>query len=299
MKSSLSILIYCLTTAIGAVWIAFSFSSISGFTVTFFTMFFAFLTFCFIQKIINKKKNIFWLAKEHPFKVLELNFFTLITWSFAFLALYNIEASIESALFQGGLPIGVLLCELIARKTSIKSLRTLGVTLISLSILLLIIFRFNSNDVAIKYTQSQLYLGTFLAMTGGIAAGIYAYRSSLIYSISGTTTLDILCNRFFILILVTGLIAGKEIVHIILEGSFEVQSRIIILSFISVVIPAFALQFAIEKIGPARVSLITPSIPLIALAIEQFTVGWSGFTVPVLLVITSCSLLLANSWLKK
>lgn len=299
MNAFFSIMTYCLATAISAVWIAFSFTNISGFTITFFSMLFAFLTFCIVQKIYYKKKNIFWLTKEHPIKVLELNFFTLITWSFAFLALYNIEASIESALFQGGLPIGVLLCELITRKVPFKSRRTLGVTLIFICILLLIIFRFNSNNVAIKYTQLQLYTGTFLALVGGIFAGIYAYRSSLIYSIKGTTTLDILCNRFFLLILTTSIIAGQEIWRIISTGSLEIQSKIILLSFISVIIPAFALQFSIEKIGPARVSLITPSIPIIALAIEQFTVGWSGLTVPLLLILTSFALLLANSWLKK
>ncbi|OCG16952.1 EamA family transporter [Gilliamella sp. WF3-4] len=296
--SASAIFLYCLTTALGAVWISFAFTGLSGFTVTFFTLTIAFVIFSVIQKLKNKGKNIYWLSLLYPYRIFELNILTLFSWLFAFLALYNIEASIECALFQGALPLGVLLCELFSKKTKLLSLRVLGVSLITISLIILVVFRVRINQAAIDFTQQQIYLGAFLAFAGGISAGFYAYRSSGLYAKSRCSTMDILCNRFFLLILITGIIASQEIISIF-SGEIELPFKLLILSLISVVIPVFALQYSIEKIGPARVSIITPTIPIIALAIEHFTAGWNSILIPASIGVTSLCLILANVWMKR
>lgn len=298
LYSGTAIFLYCLTTALGAVWISFSFTGLSGFTVTFFTLTIAFIIFSVIQKLKCKNKNIYWLTFQFPYKIFELNILTLFSWLFAFLALYNIEASIECALFQGALPLGVLFCELFSKKTKIFSLRVLGVSLITTSLFVLVILRFNISNAALNFTQEQIFAGACFAFIGGIAAGFYAYRSSGLYTKSGCNTMDILCNRFFLLMIITGIISSQEIVSIF-SGELEISSKLVVLSLISVVIPVFALQYAIEKIGPARVSIITPSIPIIALAIEHFTAGWNSILIPISIGITCLCLILANLWMKR
>ncbi|WP_317694879.1 EamA family transporter [Serratia sp. UGAL515B_01] len=229
--------------------------------------------------------------------MLILNVLTLTSWLFAFLSLYKIEPSIECAVFQGSLPIGVLLCELIAGKVKVFSKRALGIFLIAINLAALVIFRLYYADGVFNFTANELRLGVFLAFTGGLSAGIYVFRSAKLYDY-GASTLEILCNRFFLLLVITAAISAKELVSITTMDSF-ILAKLLLLAFISVVIPVFALQYSVQKLGAPRVSIITPFIPAIALTIEMFTKGWPSFWVPLLIVTTCLSILLANFWMRK
>lgn len=290
-----SIFMYCICTALSAVWISFSFANVSGFVVTFFSLFVAFCVFVFLQK--RSGGPLFKLSRVFFGEMLILNVLTLTSWLFAFLSLYKIEPSIECAVFQGSLPIGVLLCELASGKAKLFSKRALGVFLIGASISALVIFRLNYAVGVFDFTADELRLGVFLAVTGGLSAGIYVFRSAKLYNY-GASTLEILCNRFFLLLVVTAVISAKDLVDITAVDSFMLV-KLLMLALISVVIPVFALQYSVQKLGASRVSIITPFIPAIALTIEMFTKGWPSLWVPLFIVTTCLSILLANFWMRK
>ncbi len=290
-----SIFMYCICTALSAVWISFSFTGISGFVVTFFSLFVAFCVFVFFQK--RSGGHVFKLTRVFFGEMLILNVLTLTSWLFAFLSLYKIEPSIECAVFQGSLPIGVLLCELIAGKVNVFSKRALGIFLIAINLTALVIFRLYYAAGVFNFTADELKLGIFLAVTGGLTGGIYVFRSAKLYNY-GASTLEILCNRFFLLLVVTAVISARDLVSITTMDSFMLV-KLLFLAFISVVIPVFALQYSVQKLGAPRVSIITPFIPAIALTIEMFTKGWPSFWVPLFIITTCLSILLANFWMRK
>ncbi|WP_265284697.1 hypothetical protein [Verminephrobacter aporrectodeae] len=73
--------------------------------------------------------------------------------------------------------------------------------------------------------------------------------------------------------------------------------RLVLLSLVSVVIPVFTLQHAIVVLGAPRVSIIVPSVPALALLVEQSFVGWPSPLVPSLIVATCVAVLFSNAWM--
>lgn len=290
-----SISVYCIFTALSAVWISFSFTGVSGFVVTFVSLFVAFCVFVFFRYRIDK--DVFKLTRLFFIDVMILNVLTLFSWLFAFLSLYKIEPSIECAIFQGSLPIGVLLCDLITRKASIFSRRTLGISLIAFNLIALVAFRYYWSAGVFNHSRDQLEIGIMLATLGGLSAGIYVFRSSKLYAY-GASTLGILCNRFFILLLVVGAISAQDIVKISMLSSF-ILVKLLLLAFVAVVVPIFALQYSVEKLGASRVSIITPFVPAIALGFEQYLKGWPTFWIPFFILLTCFSIVLANYWMNQ
>lgn len=287
---------YCITTAVAAVWIAFSFPDLSPMSITFFCFLFSFFVIVFIQSRSNPR--IFRLAADYPAEIFLLNLLTLFSWLFAFMALRKIEPSLECAVFQGMLPIAVLLCELISRRAKIFSLRTFGILLIGANLFLLLLVRLSLEEGIFEFTTMEMAEGLVLAGVGGASAGVYAFRSGLLHSKTGCSTMEMLCNRFFLLLIVTGLLGLGGIVQTI-TADIVVFFQLIVLALISVLIPMFALQYSIRTIGASRVSIITPSVPIIALGIEQVLKGWPSMWVPILIATTSFSIFLANYWMSR
>lgn len=101
VKSSgwLCIIIYCLFTSISAVWVSMSFTQISGVSLTFFTLLVAQIIFLLLA-IITKQQTFNFIIKNKLI-VFWFNILTLTSWLLMFMALQRIEASVESAIYQG------------------------------------------------------------------------------------------------------------------------------------------------------------------------------------------------------
>jgi drug/metabolite transporter (DMT)-like permease len=56
----------------------------------------------------------------------------------------------------------------------------------------------------------------------------------------------------------------------------------------------FAFQYAIKHLGSARVSIITPAVPVVALGLEFTSFSWISFSVLGVCV----AVVLSNIWLK-
>ncbi|WP_050809563.1 hypothetical protein [Verminephrobacter aporrectodeae] len=293
---TISIITYCLCTALAAVWISFSFSGLSAYSVTFFSLFFAFCVFVVLQFRI--RKDVFWLTRKFFGDILILNFLTLFSWLFAFMALYKIEPSIECAIFQGSLPIAVLFCDLITGKAKGFSLRSLGIFLIAANLVGLFVLRLVNGAAMFAHTPQEIWTGVAMAAVGGASAGVYVFHSGKLYAKANCTTLEILCNRFFLLLLVTGFLGLGGIVNATAAEPM-ILPRLVMLACVSVVIPMFALQYSVQTLGASKTSIITPLVPAIALALEQMLKGWPSIWIPVLIVTTCFALILANYWMNR
>jgi drug/metabolite transporter (DMT)-like permease len=149
-----------------------------------------------------------------------------------------------------------------------------------------------------SHTQQEIWTGVAMAAIGGASAGVYVFRSGKLYAKASCTTLEILCSRFFLLLLVTGFLGLGGIVNAAAAQPM-ILPRLIMLACVSVVIPMFALQYSVQTLGASKTSIITPSVPAIALALEQVLKGWPSIWIPVLIVTTCLALILANYWMNR
>lgn len=291
----LTITVYCISTALSAVWVTFAFSSISGSALTFITLLTAFVIFLGAHMLSGGRP--FALLRSHFSDVVILNVLTVAAWYFMFLALQRIEASVESAIYQGCVPIAVLACGLRTRQVPFWSLHTLGCALISLCLFSLVAARITTTGV-IAIEPTRLYSGIALATIAGVAGGLYVYWSAKVVKKTQCKTLDILVNRFYLLLVLTGTIglsqASDAALHTI---DLMLLGRLLLLSLVSVVIPVFTLQHAIGALGAPRVSIIMPSVPALALIVEQRLVGWPSPLVPSLIVAACMAVLFSNIWM--
>ncbi|EOX2920238.1 EamA family transporter [Providencia stuartii] len=290
VKSSgwLCIIIYCLFTSISAVWVSMSFTQISGVSLTFFTLLVAQIIFLLLA-IITKQQTFNFIIKNKLI-VFWFNILTLTSWLLMFMALQRIEASVESAIYQGWIPIIVMLLSLC--KGGNNWFKILGPLLIAISIFMLIFARlyFNSNN---HYINSSILLeGIILASIAGSTGGIYVFLSAKFRKIAGATTLNILTTRFIILLIVTSSLAHEQLFIIVTTDLYSLL-KLVFLSIIFVVIPIFCLQHAILKLGAERVSILTPLVPVVALTAEYFLSPWNNFWVPILIGLVSLSLIIS------
>jgi hypothetical protein len=293
----LTIAVYCISTALSAVWVTFAFSRISGSALTFITLLTAFVIFLVAHVVSGAQP--FALLRSHFSDVVILNVLTVAAWYFMFLALQRVEASVESAIYQGCVPIAVLACGLSARQVPFWSLRTLGCVLISLCLFSLVAARVVTAGV-IAIEPSKLYSGIALAAIAGVAGGLYVYWSAKVVKQTQCKTLDILVNRFYLLLVLTGTIGLSQLSDAALYNiDLILFGKLILLSLVSVVIPVFTLQHAIGALGAPRVSIIMPCVPALALIVEQRLVGWPSPLVPALIVATCIAVLFSNVWMSR
>ncbi|AUH01034.1 EamA/RhaT family transporter [Prodigiosinella confusarubida] len=287
------IIIYCLFTSISAVWVSSSFSSISGSTLTFFTLLLAQVFFLLMS--IVKKSQPLQFVKENKKNVFIINVLTLTSWLFMFMALQRIEASVESAIYQGWVPVIVLLIGLFVGQQRFRSMSAMGPFIIALFIFMLVAARIYSAS-SDNANYSNVITGILLASLAGSTGGVYVYFSSRMHINGNASTVNILATRFFILLMVTGFLARHQLVEL-LSTNISVVFKLTLLSILFVIIPIFCLQYSISELGAVRVSVITPLVPVIALAVEYIYSPWSSIIVPVLIVMVCFSLIMTNLWI--
>lgn len=295
MSGPVAMATYCISTAVSAVWVMFSFNQMGGAALTFLNFVFAWLVFLVVN-LASGGKPLRLLVSEFK-TVAWLNLLTLTSWWFMFMALQRIEASVESAIYQGWLPLVVLACEFLHGRVHISRTRALGAVLIFLAIAALLLARVYYGGAA-SVESNHFYQGLLLATVAGATGGVYVYSSGRLYARTHCSTLDILCVRFFLLMALTGLIGRAEISHI-LTFDLHLFGQLALLSIFSVLVPVFALQHAIHNLGGGRVSIITPCVPALALLLELNLTHWNNLVVPTLVVFVCLAVVMANLWYQR
>lgn len=291
----ISMAVYCVSTALSAVWVMVSFTRISGAALTFITFLMAWGVFFLVHAV--RSHDPLRLLREQWRGVMVLNVLTLFSWWLMFMALQRIEASVESAIYQGWMPLVVVLCERLAVRTSVSRYRWLGALMILLSLLALVVMRLALGATA-QVSQAHLYEGIALATVAGITGGIYVFCSGQLNRAGRYSAMDILSVRFFLLLLVTGWV-GRDNLQQLFTLDTTMLVQLVELAFVSVLVPVFTLQFAIQQLGGGRVSILTPCVPVIALAAEFLLATWHSPWVPLLVTVVCLAVLLSNLWFSR
>lgn len=292
----LAILLYCLSAGLSGVWIFFDLShtAVSIWALAFVIFLVATLFFWVAQ--VMQGIGLFRLIRTCPKAVLGLNILTLITWLAMFAAILIAEASFESAICQAWVPITVLTCDILVHQARWKSLRTAGVLCIAVSLLMLVAIRVLSGEYLISLNHLKQGIG--LATLAGLASALYMFQSARLHHVTGCTILDILSTRFILLLLVTAVVGGQDIARLLTNDSMLI-GQLVLLAIFSVILPALTFQHALAKLGDARVSLITPLVPVLSLIAELVLGHWQGMTIPMLITITCIAVCFANLSLRQ
>jgi|TARA_B100000965_G_scaffold386933_1_gene389704 drug/metabolite transporter (DMT)-like permease len=290
----LSILAYCIFTGLSAVWVFESFSTVNGATLTFTTLMIAQIFFSAYAAI--NKESIFLFAVKNPAFVFKANILTLFSWYFMFLALQKLEASVESAIYQGIIPVVVLVFDAL-KKQGVGIKRALGPIMILLFLMILTLTRYDLATVNLENNEEVLE-GILLAVIAGSAAGLYIITTTSAHQYKKTSLMEVLCTRFWGLLIITGYLGFDGIRELIMIDYSSIP-KLIILSLMIVTLPVFLLQTGIKNLGGTRVSVITPLVPIIALSAEFFVNPWGSYFVPLLVIMTCISVIISNVWLKQ
>ncbi|WP_165856079.1 EamA family transporter [Marinobacter sp. JSM 1782161] len=287
----LCITAYCLLTAFAAVWVSESFTRIDGATLTFTTLLVAQLFF--LSCAFLKKENILLFVLDNKSLIVKSNVLTLFSWYFMFLALQKVEASVESALYQGIIPMTVLVCS--ARAQGITLKRALGPALTLLFLALLAESRFSLAGMESSHT-STIIQGIALALIAGATAGLYVHVTGAAHRQWGATLLQVLTTRFVLLLVVTGFL-GHEQFALVVSNENGLAWKLMFLALSIVVLPVLFLQTSIKNLGASRVSVMTPLVPALALAAEFVINPWGHITTPILVLMVCLSVIISNVWL--
>jgi len=280
---------YCVTIAISATWVSFSFSRISGAVLTFVTFLLAQLVY--LARLGPRLVQTLRFARANLGEVVLLNVLTLASWLFMFMALQRIEASVESAAYQGAVAVvGFLLAvwlggQRFSRATVVGMVVSIGL------LVLLVVARLAA--VVTPLPHAAPGQGLALALVAGATGGCYVHCSARLHQRTRVSAMAVLSVRFVLLLLVTGVISGSEVLRLA-ESDVVLIVRLIVLSIAFVVLPTFLLQYAIERLPPVRVSAATPFVPIIALGSEYLVRPWGSIGAPVIVVAASVALIVTN-----
>ncbi|MCW4446271.1 hypothetical protein OHV10_18665 [Vibrio splendidus] len=288
----LAIGLYCLATAVSSVWVNYSFSTFNSEALIFFTVLVAQLSF--FTLFCLKQGNFTFFIITNFKSVAILNVLTLFCWLFMFMALQKIEASVESAIYQGWIPIIVIIVEYLIHKGLPKKSLIISVLFLAFFLGLLgytrVYFDGGINDSLIQ--------GVIYASIAGVTAALYMVYSEFIFYKRGFTVLNILASRF-IMLLIYIVFSSHDSIRILYESEFTILVNMAILSLTFIVVPIYLLQYSIVTLGSGRVSIITPLVPSVALGLEYFYLSWDNYFVPILVILVCISVLFANYYKSK
>ena len=287
-----AILTYCITTALSAVWVNHSFSNINSEALVFFTIFVAQIFFTIIS--ILKKEKTFQFIKDNFFIVMILNTLTLVSWLFMFISLQKIEASVESAIYQGCIPVIVVFIEFFIYKKRPGILFVTSIIALAVGLGLLSFSKMYQDSVI----DENMMMGVLYACVAGITAAFYIVYSEHVYSEHHISIINILSSRFIMLIAYTYFI-GQDSIHILYQTNLLIIGKLIILALMLIVLPIYLLQYSIVTLGSSRVSILTPLVPSIALGVEHTYISRDSNLIPSLVIVVCVCVLLANYFKSK
>lgn len=293
----LALLGYCVATAVSATWVTFSFGDVSSEALTFTTFLIAQAVYLVFAR--RRLPEVVRFVAANPKDVAILNVLTLASWLFMFMALQRIEASVESAVYQGAVAVGGVALASAAGGSRFRRATWWGVTVAVASLGLLVVVRLTAkSDSGTPLHSSAVSVGLALALVAGSLGSVYIYCSSVLHRRVNAPTSTILCVRFGLLLVVTGALGGGDVLRLLGSDPATVL-RLVGLAVTFVVLPTVLLQWAIAKLPSARVSVVTPLVPVFALGPEYVFHPWGALAAPLLVGAASAALIYTNFTLSR
>lgn len=273
------IFLCCFATAISLVFI-------SHMNKTHNIMLSIFMTFAYatlIFNVVNFKhlRKIYTLVFQHKKTLLQMNLVTLLNWMSTFMALRYLDPATALCLILGVISITIFFVSTPFRQFKSNKHLCYSVLLVLFSLGLVI-----WQQVALNPGEAHLHemmLGVAWCILGGVM-GTFIGTSSEAMGKVGFSVTEILATRFYLLILVGGVIF--LFMH---HGLITVDWKYYLLSsFLVVLFPLLMYQTAIRELGTLLVSLLEPFSPVLAY-ILQVVIGDYRFNITMIsLLFLSC-----------
>jgi len=225
--------------------------------IVFYTFSIAFILVNLIY--INKTKDLYVNIKTNFKYVLLINISTAIDWLLIFIALKFINASLINCFVFGVAPITTLMLSFGKYNSSKIFIKDFIICMLVMFILIGLSMAYYKNHIQ-STSNFDLFLGVILSVASGVATGVTAYGSRLLYEKKFTTSM-VVKSRYVVIILLTLTIILLKSISI--EISLTKLLSLSLLSFLFIIIPAFLLQKGLEKILPVLAVVISSSIPVL------------------------------------
>lgn len=246
-----SMVMYAILTAISAIFIHTTNQQFAPILAAFYTFLFCLIIYnCLTIKYVIKLSAL----KKHFPAVFMLNVTTMFCWVLSFISLKYIPPDLYLFIYLCAMPItGAILY----KKKIIQAAALL------VGILLL----------ASTYDVAQLPSGFILAFIGGACGTIYSVFSKQLAS--QFSTLTILSWRFYLTVLVTGIISMYSGELHRMDIAFYLQFGM--LSLFAVIIPLVLFQIGIKTLPITRALSFLPLAPLCCYLINHFILKQGAF----------------------
>lgn len=117
-----------------------------------------------------------------------------------------------------------------------------------------------------SFSYKSLY-GILLALAGGTASFIYFKNSQTLAKNAHLSATQILAVRFYLSILILLIITPKQ--HVAYYITFDNLVTLVLLAFLSLIVPLYFSQKALEKITSEQHAIINSLCPIVTCALQQ------------------------------
>jgi drug/metabolite transporter (DMT)-like permease len=253
----LPIAVYLPSTALAAVYIKVSFGDVTPFLVTFCT--FAFCWLLFLVQNHARLPAVMRHVVAEPWTFLKINVLTLLSWLGAFACIQMLTGSVELLVFMSAIPfVSVVAGGEWARLGRVERGTVLAIFVCSLVVVLL-------HPTMQSYGIERQAWGLGVGVAAGVFGALYIVMSGKVQKRLALSSADLICARLPLLLLVTLALSYSEIGRV---ASQAFLGKAILLSLVAVVVPVFALQLSITRLGAVPTSVLMPLVPVLALLFE-------------------------------
>lgn len=224
--------------------------------------------FLFVALEIRRLPTLVNVCKTHFKAVLLVNASTTMSWLGFFMALKYLEPAIVSAMcFAVGPVLTTAGSRFLRPEVPLLRLETIsaGGTLAGLVILAASTLTGTSSIGSLSLPIAALGLGLSATSALGIMGNTFFQKR---LSEAGLTAQQVMCLRFWMLILVGTFLVPDFTLGEINSNEFILQSLFI--AVFTVVLPLYILQLGIERLEPITVSLILATMPIVTFFLQLF-----------------------------
>lgn len=200
--------------------------------------------------------------------VLAVNVSTTLSWVGFFMALKYLEPAVVSAMcFAIGPVLTTLTSKFLRSEVPLLKMEAVaaGGTLIGLGILALTTITGTSSIGAMSSSMAVIGLIFSVLSALGIMGNTFFQKR---LSEGGLTARQVMCVRFWLLLVVGMAFGPKFTLHAVGMGTFFMQSLFI--AGVTVILPLYILQLGIERLEPITVSLILAAMPIMTFFLQLF-----------------------------
>lgn len=208
------------------------------------------------------------LAKKNISTVFAVNISTAVSWVGFFYALRYLEPAIVSAMcFAIGPILSTLTSRFFRPQIAVLKIEAVAAVGTLLGILILVVSTLGgfSSLGTIENSKGAIGLSLSIFSALGIMGNTFFQKQ---LSESGFRTQQVMAVRFWFLIFLGAILAPRDGIDQLYQGSFIVQNLFI--AGATVILPLYLLQRGIERLEPITISLILAAMPILTFFMQLF-----------------------------